>query len=166
MKNHMRVILSLAIVFTCAAPGFAQGAGPALPRVSAHDGKIETGYDEVKDTMTVRLHPMQVYGEPLASSNYVGGDGARFYASFTYRGRTLGAPPERVYITLISTSEDWKYTDFRKLTASVDGKDLKIGPLEYAPSFVVSAPTDLISDDYVSQEIAISLPYKTFLRIA
>ena len=166
MKNHMRFICSLAVVLTCAALGFAQGAAPALPRVLADDGKIETSYDEVKNTTTVRLHPMQVYGESLVSSNYVGDDGARFYASFTYPGRTLSAPPKRVLITLISTSEDWKYRDSRKLTAQVDGKHLKIGPLEYAPTFAVRAPADSISADSVSQEVAISLPYKTFLRIA
>ena len=166
MKNHMRFIFSLAVVLTCAALGFAQGAAPALPRVFAHDGKIETSYDEVKDTTTVRLNPMQLYGEALASSNYVGDDGARFYASFTYPGRTSSAPPKRVLITLISTSEDWKYKDSLKLTALVDGKHLKIGPLEHAPSFAVKAPADSISADSVSQEIAISLPYKTFLRIA
>jgi len=150
----MRVILSLAVVLTCAGPGLAQ------------DGKIETSYDEVKDTTSVRLNPMQVYGESLASSNYVGNDGARFYASFTYAGRTLSALPKRVLITLISTSEDWKYKASLKLTALVDGKRLEIGPLEYAPSFVVKAPADSISADSVSQQIAISLPYKTFLRIA
>ena len=166
MKNHMRFVCSLAVVLTCAAPGFAQGAAPALPRVVAHEGKIETSYDEVKDTTTARLTPMQVYGESLVSTNYVGDDGARFYASFTYPGRTLSAPPKRVLITLISTSEDWKYSDSRKLTALVDGKHLKIGPLEYAPSFAVKAPADSISADSVSQQIAISLPYKTFLRIA
>ena len=166
MKNHMRFIFSLAVVLTCAALGFAQGAAPALPRVFAHDGKIETSYDEVKDTTTVRLDPMQVYGESLVSSNYVGDDGARFYASFTYPGRTSSAPPKRVLITLISTSEDWKYKDSLELTALVDGEHLKIGPLEHAPSFAVRAPADSISADSVSQEIAISLPYKTFLRIA
>jgi hypothetical protein len=166
MKHHRQVIVSLAVVLTCAAQGLAQGAGPAPPRLLAHDGKIETSYDEVKDTTTVRLNPMQVYGEALASSNYAGDDGARFYASFTYPGRTSSAPPKRVLITLISTSEDWKYKDSLKLTASVDGKHLKIGPLEHAPSFTVKAPADSISADSVSQEIAISLPYKTFLRIA
>lgn len=166
MKNDRRVMLSLAVVLTCAALGSAQGAGPAPPRLPAHDGKIETSYDEVKDATTVRLNPMQVYGEPLASSNYVGDDGARFYASFTYPGRTLSAPPKRVLITLISTSEDWKYAASLKLIAVVDGKRLKIGPLEYAPSFAVKAPADSTSADTVSQKIAISLPYKTFLRIA
>ena len=166
MKNHQRFICSLAVVLACAALGFAQGAAPALPRALAHDGKIETSYDEVKGTTTVRLNPMQVYGESLVSSNYVGDDGARFYASFTYPGRTLSAPPKRVLITLISTSEDWKYKDSLELTALVDGKHLKIGPLEHAPSFAVKAPADSISADSVSQEIAISLPYRTFLRIA
>lgn len=154
MKSYRRVILSLAVVLTCAAHGWAQG------------GKIETSYDAVKDTTTARLNPMQVYGEALASSSYVGDDGASFYASFTYAGRTLSAPPKRVLITLISTSEDWKYTDPRKLIAVVDGKRLKIGPLEFAPSFAVKALADSISADSVSQQIAISLPYKTFLRIA
>lgn len=166
MKHHRQVILSLAAVLTCAALGLAQGAAPAPPRLPAHDGMIGTSYDEVKDTTTVRLNPMQVYGEALASSNYAGADGARLHASFTYKGRTSSAPPKRVLITLISTSEDWKYTDPRKLTAVVDGKHLKIGPLEHAPSFAVRAPADSISADSVSQEIAISLPHKTFLRIA
>ena len=166
MKNHMRFICSLAVVLTCAALGLAQGAAPAPPRLPAHDGKIETSYDEVKDATTVRLKPMQVYGEALASSNYAGDDGAGFYASFTYPGRTPSAPPKRVLITLISTSEDWKYKDSLKLTAAVDGERLEIGPLEHAPSFAVKAPADSISADSVSQEIAISLPYKTFLRIA
>jgi hypothetical protein len=128
--------------------------------------KIETSYDQVKDITTVRLNPMQVYGEPLASSNYTGGDEARFYASFTHSGRTLSAPPKRVLISLMSTSEKWKYTDFRKLTALVDGKRLKIGPLEHVPSFTVNASANSNSDDYILQEIAISLPYQMFLRIA
>ena len=166
MKNRMRVILSFAVVFTCAAFGFAQGAAPAAPHDSARAGRIETSYDEVKDATTVRLNPMQVYGEPPSSLKYAGRDGARLSASFTYPGRTLSAPPERVLITLISTSEDWKYKDSRKLTAVVDGERLKIGPLEYAPSFTVKAPADSNSGDSVSQEIAISLPRKTFLRIA
>jgi hypothetical protein len=120
----------------------------------------------MRDTTTVGLAPMQVYGEPLDSAKYTGGDEARFYASFTHPGQSPSAPPERVLISLISTSGDWKYTDFRKLTASVDGKRLKLGPLVRAPSFTVSAPSDSSVNDSTRQEIAISLPYGTFLRIA
>ena len=166
MKNHSRFILSFAVVITCATLGLAQDARPTLQRVFTHNGKIETSYDQVKDITTVRLNPMQVYGEPLASRNYVGGDEARFYASFTYSGRTLSAQPKRVLFSLISTSEDWKYTDFRKPTALVDGKRLELGPLEHVPSFTVNAPANSNSDDYIRQEIAISLPYQTFLQIA
>jgi hypothetical protein len=115
---------------------------------------------------TVRLIPMQVYGEPLASSTYMGGDEARFYASFTYSGRTLSAQPQRVLFSLISTSEDWKYTDFRKLTALVDGKRLELGPQEHLPSFTINPAANANFDDLISQRIAISLTYKTFLRIA
>ena len=96
----------------------------------------------------------------------MGSDEARFNASFTYSGRTLRAQPKRVLLSLISTAEDWKYTDFRKLTALVDGQRLKLDPLEQVPSFTVNAPANSNSDDYISQEIAISMPYKTFLRIA
>lgn len=166
MKNRMRFILSLAVVITCAMLGLAQPARPTPQRVFAHDGKIDVSYDQVKDITTMRLHPMQVYGEPLASRDYLGGDEARFYASFTYSGRTLSVPPKRVLFSLISTSEDWKYTDFRKLTALVDGKRLKLGPLEHAPSFTVNAPANSNSDDHIRQEIAISVPYETFLQIA
>ena len=165
MKNRMRILMCLAVLVTCPAPGFAQGAGAEPPRVFAHNGKTETSYDRIRDTTTVRLDPMQLYGEPLESSNYVGSDAGRFYASFTYRGRTLATPPERILITLISTSQDWKYTDFRQPTALVDGKSLKLGPLEHLPSFTVKAPANSNSEDYVSEEIAISVPYKTFLRI-
>src|SRR5919202_7003394 len=124
MMNHMLFILSFAVLITGAVPGLARAARPIPQRVFAHDGKIETSYDRVKDVTTVRLSPMQVYGEPLTSRNYVGGDEARFYASFTYSGRTLNGRPERVLFSLISTAEGWKYTDFRKLTAVVDGKRL------------------------------------------
>jgi hypothetical protein len=109
---------------------------------------------------------MQVYGEPLASLKYVGCDEARFNASFTYSGRILRAQPKRVLFSLTSTAQDWKYTDFRILTALVDGKRLKLGPLEHVPAFTVNAPANSNSDDYISQEIAISLPYETFVRIA
>lgn len=166
MKNHMLFILSFAVLITGAMLGLAQPANPTPQRVFAHDAKIETNYDQVKDITTVRLNPMQVYGEPLASRNYVGGDEARFYASFTYAGRTLNGQPKRVLFSLISTAADWKYTDFRKLTAVVDGKGLKLGPLEHVPSFTVNAPANANSDDYIRQEIAVSLPYETFLRIA
>ena len=74
--------------------------------------------------------------------------------------------PKTVLFSLISTSEDWKYTDFRKLTALIDGKRLNLGPLEHVPSFTVNASANANSDDYISQGIAISLTYKTFLRIA
>lgn len=154
-----------AFVITCAFVGLAQGVSPPQS-FSAHNWKIETSYDQAKDTTTVGLNPMQVYGEPLDSTNYRGNDEARFYASFTYPGRTLSAPPRRVLISLISTSEDWKYTDFRKLTALVDGKRLKLGPLERAPSFTISAPADSGANDSTHQEIAVSLPYETFLRLA
>jgi flagellar basal body-associated protein FliL len=166
MKNHMRFVLSLAIVITCAMLGLAQNAATTQQRIFTHNGRIETSYDQVKEITTVQLSPMQVYGEPLASSDYIGGDQARFNASFTYSGRTLRAQPKRVLFSLISTSEDWKYTDFHKLTALVDGKRLQLGPLEHVPSFTVNAPANTNSDDYISQAIAISLPYKTFLRIA
>lgn len=166
MRNHTRFILSLAAVIICATPGLAQDTGPTPPHVFAHNAKIETSYDQVKDITTVRLNPMQIYGEPLASSNYMGGDEARFYVSFTYAGRTLRTRPKRVLLSLISTSEDWKYTDFRRLTAVVDGKPLKLGRLEHVPSFTVNAPVNSRSDDYIREEIAISLPLKAFLRIA
>ena len=159
MKYYIRIIWSLAVVITCAAPGFAQGAGPAPPRVSAPDARIQTNYDHVKDTTTVRLIPMQVYGEPLAASTYVGRDEASFSGSFSYSGRTLSDLPARVLFSLVSTSRDWKYTDFRKRVALVDGKSLKLGTLEHVPSFAVTA-------DHVSQDFAISVPYATFLRIA
>jgi hypothetical protein len=166
MTNHTRFIWLLAVVTTCATLGLAQDANTTPQRIFTHNGKIETSYDQAKETTTVRLIPMQVNGEPLASSNYVGSDEARFNASFTYSGRTLRAQPKRVLLSLISTSENWKYTDFRKLTALVDGKRLKLGPLEHVPSFTVNAPANSHFDDYISQEIALSLPYETFLRIA
>ncbi|HKZ77032.1 MAG TPA: hypothetical protein VJ124_01825 [Pyrinomonadaceae bacterium] len=166
MKSHLWFIFTLAIVISCATLGLAQDANTTPQRIFTHNGRIETSYDPVKEITTVRLNPMQVYGEPLASSNYVGGDEARFNASFTYSGRTLRAQPKRVLFSLVSTSEDWKYTDFRKLSALVDGKHLKLGQLENVPSFTVNAPANASSDDYISQRIAISLPYKTFIRIA
>jgi len=165
VKNHLRFILSFAIVTTCATLGLAQASNPPQ-RIFTHKGNIETSYDLVKEITTVRFNPMQVYGEPFVSSNYIGGDEARFNASFTYSGRTLRAEPKRVLFSLISTSEDWKYTDFRKLTALVDGRRLKLGPLEHVPSFTVNAPANANTGDYISQGIAVSLPYKTFLRIA
>jgi hypothetical protein len=172
--NVKRKVMQFFMVVAMAIPlGFAslhaiaqQNANATPQRIFVHNGKIETSYDQAKEITTVRLMPMQVYGEPLASSNYMGSDEARFNASFTYSGRTLRAQPTRVLLSLISTSEDWKYTDFRKLTAFVDGKRLKLGPLERVPSFTVNAPANSNSDDYISQEIAISLPYKTFVRIA
>ncbi|HET6892715.1 MAG TPA: hypothetical protein VFH31_16545 [Pyrinomonadaceae bacterium] len=165
MKNHMRFILIFVIITTCGMLALAQAKTKAQ-RIFTHNGTIETSYDQVKEITTVRLNPMQVYGEPLASSQYIGGDEASFNASFTYSGRTLRAQPKSILFSLTSTSQDWKYTDFRKLTALVDGRRLTIGPLEHVPSFTVNAPANANSDDYISQGIAISLPYKTFLRIA
>jgi hypothetical protein len=43
---------------------------------------------------------------------------------------------------------------------------LKLGSLEHTPSFSVNSPANSNSADYIRQEIAISLPYETFLRIA
>jgi hypothetical protein len=166
MTNDTRFIWLLAVVTTCATLALAQDASTTPQRIFTHNAKIETRYDQAKEITTVRLIPMQVYGEPLASSKYVGSDEASFNASFTYSGRTLRAQPKRVLLSLISTSEDWKYTDFRKLTALVDGKRLKLGPLEYVPSFTVNAAANSKTDDYISQEIAISLPFETFVRIA
>src|SRR6266511_2182855 len=166
MRNHMRFVLTLAIVTTWATFGLPQDGNTTPQRIFTHDREIETSYDQVKEITTVRLNPMQVYGEPLASSNYIGGDEARFNASFTYPGRTLRAQPKRVLFSLVSTSEDWKYTDSRKLTALVDGKRLKLGPQEHVPSFTVNAFANANTGDYISQGIAVSLPYKTFLRIA
>jgi hypothetical protein len=165
MTNHTWFFWLLAVT-TCATLALAQDASTTPQRIFTHYAKIETSYDQVKEITTVRLIPMQVYGEPLASAKYVGSDEARFNASFTYWGRTLRAQPKRVLFSLISTSQDWKYTDFRKLTALVDGKRLKLGPLEHVPSFTVNVPANSNSDDYISQEIAISLPYETFARIA
>ena len=166
MKNGMRFILTLAIVTACFTLGLEPDAGTTPQRISTHNPKVETSYDRVKEITTVRLSPMQVYGEPLASPHYIGGDEASLNASFTYSGRTLRAQPKRVLFSLTSTSQDWKYTDFRKLTALVDGKHLTLGSLERVPSFTVNASANANSDDYVSQGIAISLTYKTFLRIA
>ena len=166
MRNRMRFILILALVTACATLGLGQNVSSTPQATSSHDENVETSYDQVKEITTVRLNPMQVYGEPLASSRYIGGDQASFNASFTYSGRTLRAQPKRVLFSLTSTSQDWKYTDFRKLTALVDGKHLTLGPLEQVPSFTVNASGNANSDDYVSQGIAISLTYKTFLRIA
>ncbi len=166
MKNHVRFILVLAIVTACATLGPGQGPNTTPQGSSTHNGKAQTSYDQNKAITTVRLYPMQVYGEPLASSTYIGGDEASFNASFTYPGRTLRAQPKKVLFSLTSTSQDWKYTDFRELTALVDGKRLKLGPLEQVPSFTVSASANPNSDDYISERIAISLPYGTFLQIA
>ena len=131
-----------------------------------HNGKVETSYDQAKGITTVRLNPMQVYGEPLTSSQYVGGDEASFDASFSYSGRTLRTQPKHILFSLTSTSQDWKYTDFPKLSALVDGKALSLGPLERVPSFTVSPSTNANSDDYISQGITVSLSYKTFAQIA
>lgn len=164
MKKQMRCVLTLAIAITCGMLGLAQH--DTKPQRTLTPYVIETNYDQVKKLTTVRLSPMQIYGEPLASSNYIGGDEARFDASFTYSGRTLRTQQKRVLLSLISTSQDWKYTDFQKLTALVDGKRLSLGPHEHVPSFTVNAPANANSDDYITQTIAISIPYKTFLRIA
>lgn len=166
MTTRTRLYRLLALIITCATPGLAQHGGPPQQSVSAHRGQIETSYDPAKDTTIVRLHPMQVYGEPLASSNYAGGAEARFYASFTHPGPASSARPERMLISLISTTGDWKYTDFRKLSAIVDGKRLNLGALEFAPRFTVNAPANANADDNIRQEIAVSLPRRTFLRIA
>jgi hypothetical protein len=165
MKNGMRFILTLAVVTACTTFGLGQHANTTPQQIFEHNGKVEKRYDQIKEITTVRLNPMQVYGEPLASSNYIGGDEASFNASFTYSGRTLRTQPKRVLFSLTSTSQDWKYTDFRKLTALIDGKRLDLGPLEHVPSFTVNASANANSDDYISQGIAISLTYKTFLRI-
>jgi hypothetical protein len=164
MNHHLRFIMTLAIIGVCATLEVAQAAGAVLQ--SAPNGKVETSYDQVKEITTVRLNPMQVYGEPLASSQYVGGDEASFDASFSYSGQTLRAPPKRILFSLTSTSQNWKYTDFPKLTALVDGKLLNLGPLEQLPSFSVNPSANTNSDDYISQGITVSLTYKTFLRIA
>jgi hypothetical protein len=164
MKHHLRLIMTLAIISACATLEVAQAAGAMLQ--SAPNGKVETSYDQVKEITTVRLNPMQVYGEPLASSQYVGGDEASFDASFSYSGQTLRAQPKRILFSLTSTSQNWKYTDFPKLTALVDGKLLNLGPLEQLPSFSVNPSANTNSDDYISQGITVSLTYKTFLRIA
>jgi len=166
MMDHVRFILTLAIVITSATFGLPQNVNTTPQRILKYSGEIETTYDQIKGITTVRLIPMQVYGEPHTSLEYIGGDEARFSASFTYLGQTLRAQPKTVLFSLISTSEDWKYSDFRKLTALVDGKRLNLGPLEHVPSFTVSASANPKSDDYISQWIAISLTYKTFVRIA
>lgn len=166
MRKHVRIILVLAIVTASATLGPGQEPNNTPQASSTHNGKAETRYDQNKAITTVRLYAMQVYGEPLASSKYIGGDEANFNASFTYPGRRLKAQPKEVRLSLTSTSQDWKYTDFRELTAVVDGKRLKLGPLEQVPSFTVSASANPNSDDYISERIAISLPYETFLRIA
>ena len=158
MKHYLRFILLLSIVVTCTIRGLTQDANPRSKGLSAPAPQIETSYDQVKNITTVRLAPMQIYGEPLTSSSYRGASEARIYASFTYPGRTLTAPPKRVLFSLISTAVNWKYTDFHQLTAEVDGKHLKLDALEHVPSFSVG--------DYVRQEIAVSLPYETYLRIA
>ena len=165
MRNHLRLWLIVAITTTCGTLGLPQ-PNTTPQDISTHNGRVEKSYDQLKEITTVRLNPMQVYGEPLASSDYIGGDEASFNASFTYSGRTLRAQPKRVLLSLTSTSQDWKYTDFRKLTALIDGKRLDLGPLEHVPSFTVNASANVDSDDYISQGIAISLTYKTFLRIA
>ena len=166
MMDHMRFILIVAIVIACATLQFGQRANKAPQRIDAHTEKIETSYDRAKKITTVSLIPMQVYGEPVSSSYYVGSDQASFGASFTHLGRTLTTQPKRVLFSLTSTAQDWKYSDFRKLSALVDGQRLKLGAMEHVPSFTVSASANPNSDDYVSQAIAISVPYKTFLRIA
>ena len=164
MKKHVRFILTLAIVTACATLAVGQDAN-TMQQIT-HNGKVDTSYDQVRGITTVRLNPMQVYGEPLASSQYVGGDEASFNASFSYSGQTLRAQPKLILFSLTSTSQNWKYTDFPKLTALVDGKILNLGPLEHVPSFTVNASANANSDDYISQGIAVSLTYKTFLRIA
>lgn len=164
--DHMRFILTLAIVMGCATFQLGQDAHQTQQRIVAHNAQIETSYDQIKKLTTVSLIPMQVYGKALISSQYVGRDQASFSASFTHVGRTLRAQPKRVLFSLTSTSHDWKYSDFRKLSALVDGRRLNLGPMEHVPSFTVRASANANSDDYISQGIDISVPYKTFLRIA
>lgn len=166
MMDHMRFILTLAIVIGCATFQLGQDKNRTPRRIVADNRNIETSYDRIKKLTTVSLIPMQVYGEPLSSSHYIGSDQASFGASFTHLGRTLRAQPKRVLFSLTSTSQDWKYSDFRKLTAFVDGRRLNLGPMEHVPSFTVNASANTNSDDYISQAIAISVPYKTFVRIA
>lgn len=165
MKTHLHVILTLAIT-TGGTVALAGDGSEKGQWISNYKEKIEISYDDVKNITTVRLNSMQVYGEALASSLYIGGDEASFQASFNYSGRTLKAKPRGILISLTSTSEDWKYTDFRKLTALVDGKRFNLGPLEHVPAFTVNASESEKSDDYISQRIVIFLSYKSFLRIA
>lgn len=157
---------SLAVAIMCATLALAQDARPTPEPVFVRGGKIETSYDQVKNITTVHLNPLQVYGEPLASTNYKGADEARLYASFTFPGRHLRARPRRVLISLVSTSEDWKYTDYRHAIALVDGERLKLGGLVRLPSFTIRGLADSESQDNTRQEIAISLTLRTFLRIA
>lgn len=62
MKNRGRVILSLAVVITCAVLGLAQETSPTSQRVFTPNGKIEAGYDPLKNVTTVRLNPTQIHG--------------------------------------------------------------------------------------------------------
>jgi hypothetical protein len=156
------------IALTCLTLGYAQerAGGPLSQPGPGDNTQIETSYDPVKDVTTVRLKTLQVYGEPLSSSNYKGADEARFYASFTYPGQVMRARPRRVLLSLVSTSEDWKYTDYRHATALVDGKLMRLGGLVRLPSFSIRNSARSSSEDYTRQEISIALPLKTFLRIA
>ncbi len=54
MKNHIRFILTLAIVTTCATFGLPQDANTTPQRIFTHNGEVETSYDQVKGITTVR----------------------------------------------------------------------------------------------------------------
>src|SRR4030095_6312339 len=102
MKKPMRFIVTLVIITACATLGVGQDAN-TMPQTT-HNGKVDTSYDQLTGITTVRLNPMQVYGEPLSSLQYIGGDEASFDASFSYSGRTLRAQPKRIRFSLTSTS--------------------------------------------------------------
>jgi len=82
---------------------------------------LNTHYDRFEDKTTAWVSYERVYVKNLAYQNL------RVTAFFTYRGKIVGTPVERIGLMFRSSSSEWTYLKSNELIAIVDGARLPLG---------------------------------------
>jgi hypothetical protein len=125
MRPTIRLLLLANLVYT--ALSFAQGTKPAevAKHKFKHNGEIDSRYDASSDKTIVVLNPYKI---PPKSQ-----DVFSIMCGFTFKGRTISAPPDSIEFHIFSDGiSGWKFDNEKKrmLSATIDGEHVQLGEMK------------------------------------
>lgn len=164
MERTLRVTLSITLGLLCLALTSVKGHGlpEILLRALQADEGIIAKYDVAKNETAVVIFPY--IGVDRRGSGY-DTDVIAMTAGFTYAGRTLTATPQSVELGLLSyTRHKWRFEQERdrNLLIIVDNERIPSGNLNR----VKGVPSNGSYHSYYQEQLAIFIPYETFVKMA